>query len=275
MGLALAPDFAASGAFYVYYTYDVAGGVRNRVVRLRLSEGQATAEATVLDDLPGATVHDGGAIAFRPDGKLYVGTGDARRPALAPDRTSPGGKVLRLNPDGTVPDDNPFPGSPVYSLGHRNPQGLAWNPETGDLYATEHGASGNDELNLIEPGANYGWPLAEGAEHGEFAAPLAVYGLSIAPSGATWYESSAIPPWRADLLFATLAGTHLHRVSVDSDDPRRVTGQEEVFDERYGRLRDVRAGPDGELYLLTSNRDGRGSPTEDDDRLLRISWSNG
>ena len=197
-------------------------------------------------------------------------TGDAAQPELAPNRSSLAGKILRINPDGSVPPDNPFPGSPVYSYGHRNPQGLAWHPRTGRLYATEHGASGNDELNLIEPGRNYGWPEAEGSEHGAFTAPVAVYESSIAPSGATWYDGRVIAPWQNSLLFATLVGTHLHRVVVDAGDPRRIGKQEEVFADRYGRLRDVQQGRDGQLYVLTSNRDGRGDAGDQDDRVLRM-----
>ncbi|HEV3407104.1 MAG TPA: PQQ-dependent sugar dehydrogenase [Gaiellaceae bacterium] len=275
LGLALDPDFDRNGRLYLYYTYRGESGLQNRVVRYTERQGRLSEDAVLLDGIPGEVIHDGGRIAFGPDGKLYVTTGDAAQPELAQDRSSLGGKILRINPDGSVPADNPFPGSAVYSFGHRNPQGLAWNPETEDLYATEHGASGNDELNLIEPGANYGWPVVEGENHGQFAAPLAVYESSIAPSGAAWYGEDAIPPWRDDVLFATLVGTHLHRVGVDAGDPRGITGQEQEFEDRFGRLRDVQVGPDGELYLLTSNRDGRGSPTEDDDRLLRVSWRNG
>ena len=271
LGLAVDPDFDRNRRLYLYHTYRDESGLHNRVVRYTEREGGLAERTVLLDAIPGEVIHDGGRLAFGPDGKLYVTTGDAADPELAQDRSSLAGKILRLNADGSVPADNPFSGSPVYSYGHRNAQGLAWNPETGRLYATEHGATGNDELNLIEPGRNYGWPEVEGREHGRFTAPVAVYESSIAPSGATWYDGDAIPPWRNDLLFATLVGTHLHRVSVDGDDPGSVTGQEEVFDDRYGRLRDVQVGPDGDVYLLTSNRDGRGEPTADDDRVLRVS----
>ena len=271
LGLAVDPDFDRNRRLYLYHTYRDESGLANRVVRYTERGGRLAQRTVLLDGIPGEVIHDGGRVAFGPDGKVYVTTGDAARAELAQDLSSLAGKILRIETDGSVPGDNPFPGSPVYSYGHRNPQGLAWTPETGELYATEHGASGNDELNVIEPGGNYGWPEAEGRAHGPFTAPVAVYGSSIAPSGATWYESEAIPAWRNDLLFATLVGTHLHRVSVDAVDPRRITDQEEFFDDQYGRLRDVQLGPDGELYLLTSNRDGRGQPTDEDDRVLRVS----
>ena len=272
LGLALDPAFATTRRLYLYHTYRDGGGLRNRVVRYTEDGGRLGERTVILDGIPGAGTHNGGRLAFGPDGRLYATTGDGAQRALAQDRGSLAGKILRVGADGSVPADNPYRGSPVYSSGHRNVQGLAWHPQTRQLYATEHGASGNDELNLIEAGGNYGWPDVEGREHGAYRAPLAVYSPAIAPSGATWYTGTAIPAWRDSLLFATLRGAHLHRVTVDPGDPTRITAQERLFDGQYGRLRDVQQGPDGALYVLTSNRDGRGNPSREDDRLLRIRW---
>src|SRR5574341_392368 len=168
LGLALAPDVARSGFVYIYHTYEAGGRLWNRVVRLVDRNGRGEMDRVIIDRIPGAVFHDGGRIAFGPDGKLYVTTGDARQPSQAQDLTALGGKILRLNPDGSIPGDNPFAGSPVYSLGHRNPQGLAWYLPTTTMYESEHGPTGElglccrDEVNVIEAGKNYGWPDASG-----------------------------------------------------------------------------------------------------------------
>lgn len=272
LGLTLAPDFATSGHVYLYYTYSAGGGLRNRVVRY-VAQGDTLAEPAqvIFDDIPGGIFHDGGLLAFGPDGKLYVTTGDTRQPTLAQDLTSLAGKILRLNPDGSVPEDNPFPGSPVYSLGHRNPQGLAWHPETGQLYATEHGETGNDEVNLILAGENYGWPDAQGPQHpAPYRPPLVTYSPAVAPAAAVFYTADLIPQWRGSFIFGTLRGTHLHRLAFAPDDPARVTTDERLFDGQFGRLRAVAQGPDGALYVTTSNRDMLGSPGPTDDRVLRV-----
>jgi glucose/arabinose dehydrogenase len=271
MGLALHPEFPRQPFVYVYYTYEQ-NGLRNRVERLREQDGRLVRDRVILDDIPGARIHDGGRILFGPDGMLYVGTGDAAERALAQDRQSLAGKILRLTPDGGVPPDNPFPGSPVYSLGHRNVQGLAWHPRTRRLYASEHGPSGelgraHDEVNLIRPGANYGWPeVLCGTPRPGFVDALACSGDETwAPAGATFVTQGA---WRGRLLVANLRGSHL-RVFILNEDGTGVERQERML-EGFGRLRDVVAGPDGALYVLTSNRDGRGRPAADDDRILRV-----
>lgn len=273
LGMALDPDFDTNGWLYLYYTYRSEGQLRNRVVRYVESNNRLRQDTrqVLVDDIPGSGVHNGGRIAFGPDGRLYVTTGDAAVTSLAQDRASLAGKILRIEADGAIPNDNPFPGSSVYSYGHRNPQGLAWQPGTDRLYATEHGPSANDEVNLIEAGQNYGWPVAQGRNHpASFAAPVIVYDNTVAPSGATFYDDTAIPQWRGSLLFTALRGTHLHRVVFSDDDPRQVATDERLYDGEFGRLRDVVPGPDGTLYLLTSNRDGRGNPAAADDRVLRI-----
>jgi glucose/arabinose dehydrogenase len=276
LGLALAPDFARSGALYAYHTYQDGGRLWNRVVRMVERDGRGQVDRVVLDRIPGAVVHDGGRIRFGPDGRLYVTTGDARQPALAQDRSSLAGKILRINPDGSIPPDNPFPGSPVYSLGHRNPQGLAWHPQARTLYAAEHGPSGDlglccrDEVNVIEPGANYGWPEASGRGGApRFVDPIADSGPS-----DTWAPSGIVVPargpWAGSLLVAALRGEHLRRLLLSGPRFTLLVGQEVYFRTELGRLRAVAEGPDGALYLLTNNTDGRGRPRPGDDRLLRV-----
>jgi glucose/arabinose dehydrogenase len=280
LGLALDPQFAQNRYVYVAYTYR-AGFTRlqNRLVRLRedAKAGNGTLDKVLIDNVPGANNHDGGRVKFGPDGKLYWSTGDAQTARLAQNRSSLAGKILRLNADGTIPADNPFPNSYVFSYGHRNPQGLAWHPGTGRLYSTEHGPSGfqgccRDELNLIEAGKNYGWPEIRGDETKEgLVAPVIHAGASEtwAPAGAAFVTQG---PWAGSLLFAGLRGQTLYRVELDPHDPRKALKLERLFYRRFGRLRDVAEGAGGSLYLLTSNRDGRGRPTADDDRVLRISF---
>lgn len=276
LGLALDPRFAQNRYVYAAYTYRDGGGrLMNRLVRLREDGGRGTLDRVLVDNVGGAPNHDGGRVKFGPDGKLYWTMGDAQNAALAQDRSSLNGKILRLNPDGTVPADNPFPNSLVYAYGQRNPQGLAWQPGTGRLYATDHGPSGGqgccrDEVNLIEAGKNYGWPVITGDQQREgMVSPVIQSGESVtwAPGGATVVSRG---PWAGSLLFTGLRGQALYRVLFDPTDPRRVAGFQVLFERQFGRLRDVVEGPDGNLYLATSNRDRRGSPAQDDDRVIRL-----
>jgi aldose sugar dehydrogenase len=278
MGLALDPGFAQNGHLYVCYSTlpgaslinrALGRGQRiNRLSRLTLSQGRAGAERVLLDEMPGAWNHDGCRVKFGPDGRLYVTMGDAADPPLAQRLDSPAGKIHRLQADGSVPPDNPFrrPEGPstVWSMGHRNPQGLAWDA-AGRLYASEHGPSGHDEINLIQPGKNYGWPEVFGRARtpGEkFVDPVLESGArdTWAPSGMAFLDGH--------LYVAGLRGQRLLRVSLGADGS--VTGAAPMFSGAYGRLRDVVVGPDGALYVATSNRDGRGSPRADDDRILRV-----
>ncbi len=254
MGLALDPEFETQPFVYLYFT--TAEGLQ--LERWRFEDDELTREASLIDGMIEAgPVHDSGRIAFGPDRALYVATGDAGNGDLAQDPDSLNGKYLRLTD---------YRGGPVrpeiLSIGHRNPQGFDWQPDTARLFSTEHGPSGFDgeqgfdEVNEIVEGENYGWPEVYGDDHGDFKAPLKVYEEAIAPSGATF--------WKGEFVFATLRGEALRRLDLDS-------GEDEVLLEgEYGRLRTVRVGPDGALYVLTSNRDGRGSPDDSDDRVLRL-----
>jgi glucose/arabinose dehydrogenase len=271
LGLALDPQFAQNRLVYLYYTARVgSGGSMNRVVRYREAGSRLAERVVLLDSIPAATIHDGGRVRFGPDGLLYITVGDSAVTNRAQDLSSTAGKILRLATDGTTPRDNPY-ASPIYSYGHRNPQGIDWHPVTGDLWASEHGNTGNDEVNVIDRGANYGWPLIEAAATlPGMRPPIAFYNPAVAPSGASFYRGQRFPRFANNLFVGTLRGTHLLRLVVDSTLERRVTAQERLLDGTFGRLRDVVSGPDGLIYIATNNRDGRGSPAATDDRILRL-----
>ena len=263
MGLALDPGFAANAHLYVCYTRQRGADLFNRVARLTVGrDGKAGDERVLLDNIPGAPIHDGCRLKFGPDGKLYVTMGDAAVTRAAQERDSLSGKILRINADGSVPADNPFPGSPVYSMGHRNPQGLAWD-DAGRLLAAEHGPSGHDEVNHILPGRNYGWPEVRGrAGDPRFVDPLVESG-----DKDTW-APSGIAFLGGDLFVAGLRGERLLRFTFSPG--LAVTRASALLVGTHGRLRDVVVGPDGALYVATCNRDGRGQPARDDDRILRL-----
>jgi len=269
LGLALDPEFAQNRFVYLYYSATVPGGAVNRIVRYREVNSRLGERVVLLDNIPAAQIHDGGRLRFGPDGLLYASAGDAADANLAQDVASLAGKILRLNRDGTTPRDNRF-SSPVYTYGHRNPQGFDWHPTSGDLWESEHGNNGNDEVNAVRLGLNFGWPRIEGAATlSGMEAPITFYNPSIAPSGASFYRGQRLPQFANNFFVATLRGTHLLRVTVDTS-TRRVTAQERLLEGTYGRLRDVVSGPDGYLYFCTNNRDGRGTPMSGDDRVMRI-----
>ncbi len=264
LGIALHPDFEKNGWLYLYLTTQTDDGLMNRVERYRL-EGDALTEKTeILGAIPGGQYHDGGRMDFGPDGFLYITTGDATKSNLAQDTASLAGKILRIHDDGSIPFDNPF-GNAVYSYGHRNPQGLTWDA-AGKLWSTEHGRSGvlsgYDELNLIEKGKNYGWPEIEGGETREgMETPILHSGSSDtwAPSSAVFHDGS--------IFFGGLRGEALYEAILKGDSaPTFLTHLKNVF----GRIRTVRVGPDGALYLTTSNTDGRGDAAASDDRIIRV-----
>jgi glucose/arabinose dehydrogenase len=272
LGLALHPAFAQNRLVYLAYTrVRQDGSTVNRIMRYRESSNTLTQSTVLLDDITASSGHDGARVRFGPDGKLYVTFGDAGVPDYAQNLAVYAGKILRLNDDGTTPADNPF-GSPVWSWGHRHPQGIDWHPTTGDMWATEHGNIGNDELNLIQRGQNYGWPVIEAAEtRPDMVAPVLFYPPpSIAPSGLSFYTSTRIPQFTRNIFFATLRGEHLHRVVLSPSAPRVPIAEEQLFQGRFGRIRDVVTGPDGAIYFCTSNRDGRTVPGPADDRIARI-----
>jgi glucose/arabinose dehydrogenase len=278
LGIAAHPDFAHNRQFYLYVTTDEGGNAGNRVERWILSEDHtsATFERVIFDGIPSAMYHDGGRLRFGPDGMLYVGTGDAREPAHAQDPQSPSGKLLRLTPDGQVPADNPFPGSPVFLLGIRNTEGWDWKDRE-TLYVTDHGPSGelnrtgHDEINVAHAGNNLGWPDIYSCEtKAGMVTPSLTFNDAQPPGGAAIYTGDSIAEWKGSLLVGTLGSRHLHRVVFDTQDPRRVAKHEVYLRDTYGRLRDVLMGPDGNLYITTSNCDGRGDCGSRKDLILRL-----
>ncbi len=261
LGLALHPDFAKNHLLYIYQTYSNGTAVFNKVMQLKEKDNKIVESKVIIDGIPAAEMNDGGRIKFGPDGKLYIGTGDAGHQELAQNAKSLAGKILRLNPDGSIPDDNPFSGSPVYSYGHRNVQGLAWDPTTKQMYASEHGDVGNDEINLIKPGANYGWPIEE-CNAQKFEKPVVCFNPAVAPSGMIIASSDKLG-YKGDILLATLRAQQLRVINLHTNtETNALTG--------YGRIRDVAEAPDGTIYVSTSNKDGRAIPYQGDDKILKI-----
>src|SRR5688572_6416346 len=277
MSIAVHPQFASTHWIYLAYAYK-AEEMQVRVVRYRESPTGFTEPKVIIDSIPAAKYHAGCRIGFGPDSKLYVTTGDATERPLAQQLDSLAGKTLRLNDDGTVPQDNPFVGQSnarpeIWSLGHRNAQGLDFQPGTNLMFQTEHGPSGfdgpggGDEVNIVEKGKNYGWPLVHHKEtRPGLEPPLLEYTPACAPASGMFYSGSVFSGFKGNFFFGCLRGERLIRVELDG---RRVVKQEDLI-RNYGRIRDVAEGPDGYLYFSTSNRDGRGKPASDDDRILRL-----
>ena len=261
LGLVVDPRFEDNGFVYLYRT--TSGG--NEVVRYRLRGRRLTEQAVVVRGIRAGVIHDGGRMRFGPGGDLYVTSGEAGQDDLAQEPRSLNGKILRLPPAqyrgrGGRPE--------VFSTGHRNPQGLDWQPGTGRLVSDEHGPDGDDEINFLRRGANYGWPRIRGEEGGGgLVKPVVLYSDSIAPSGSTFVRRPG-SAWTGDYLIGALVGEQVRRVTIDKSG--RVTRNEALFEGEFGRIRTVVEGPDGALYLLTNNRDGRGSPEDGDDRILRV-----
>ena len=268
MGLALHPDFAKNHLLYVSYATGRGDDMTVEVMRYRETGTTLVEPKAIVTGIPATHLHAGCRLKFGPDRKLYITTGDATHGEIAQRLTNLGGKILRVNDDGSIPTDNPWPKSPVWTLGHRNAQGIAWDPLSGLLFETEHGPSGfdgpggGDEVNIIERGRNYGWPLVHHTESkAGFVSPLRVYTPALAPASAAF--------WRGDFWFGCLRGEQLRHLVIDPKERRHVTSEESLFT-NLGRIRDVEAAPDGSLYVATSNRDGRGRAAAGDDRIFRI-----
>lgn len=282
MGMALHPRYPNPRWVYLMYTYRDGGTAYNRVSRFTDTGSGLADEHPVITRIPAGTIHNGGRIRFGPDGMLYIATGETHNAPLAQNLKSLGGKILRVTPEGGVPSDNPFKGSPIYAYGLRNVQGLAWNPANGDLWATNHGPTGEfglhamDSVYIIRRGGNQGWPKTIGVTNTRgIVDPILWYpGTANPPGGAMFYNSSVMPGLKGDFFFSSLGGEHLERVvlsgtrSVSKIERWWQTGTEQGH---YGRLRAVVQGPDGAIYVSTSNRDGRGVVRPGDDRILRIS----
>ena len=278
MSVALHPQFSSNHLLYLAYAYK-GDGQRVRVVRYRETPGGLTDRKVIIEDIPAAQFHAGCRLRFGPDGKLYVTTGDGTNRDLAQKLDSLAGKTLRLNDDGTVPADNPFVGQAnarpeIWTYGNRNGQGIDFQPGTNLLFETEHGPSGfdgpggGDEVNILERGKNYGWPVIHHrATHEGMESPLLEYTPACAPASGMFYRGGAFPQFKGNFFFGCLKGERIIRVALDG---RRVVSEENLIEKKYGRIRDIAEGPDGLIYFSTSNTDGRGTPAADDDRILRL-----
>ena len=263
-GIALHPKFAENNYVYLYYTYSP-NPTQNKVVRYKYQNGTLVQDKVILEKIPGSIFHNGGRIKFGPDGYLYITTGDAQNPSLAQDKNSLGGKILRITDEGKSAPGNPF-GNEVYSYGHRNPQGIFWD-NNGTLWETEHGPSGigssccRDEVNIIKPGQNYGWPDITGSQtKNGMEAPFATSG----PTN-TWAPADIIV-LDGKVYFSGLRGT-----AIFTFDPNNPADVKPILKGEYGRIRELIVGPDGNIYFSTSNRDDRGIPSGNDDKIIKIS----
>ncbi len=278
MGMAIHPEYETNKYVYLAYASTSGGNIVVHIDRFTDTGTQLQPDRTIIKNIPAARNHAGTRLNFGPDNKLYISTGDASEGAFAQETTSLAGKILRVNDDGSIPADNPIRGSAIYSIGHRNPQGIDWHPETGDLWSTEHGPSvfdgpaGGDEVNLIVKGGNYGWPVVSHEKTDpRFISPKIVYTPAVAPASGMFYSGKMFPQFKHNFFFGGLKGEGLFRVILNAADPTEVSTWEKLPHVDYGRIREVAEGPDGSIYFSTSNQDGRGNPATTDDVIYRIS----
>lgn len=275
LGLCADPDFGSTGFLFAASTYKEGEDTFLRLVRLREVDGKGTLSRVLYDGIPAGKIHNGGRVKVGPDGKVYWTVGDGGNEKAAQDAANLAGKILRLEPDGRLPADNPVPGSPVWALGFQNPLGLTWDPLTERLYATDIGpvtkrGGTKDEINLVQAGKNYGWPLISGSEGARgLEAPMvqSTIARNWDPGSCQFIRGGR---WNGSLLFAGLNGQTLYRMTINPKDPGKMTFFEELFQEDLGRLREIVQGPDGTLWLVTANSDAGGTPPPNGDRLLVV-----
>ena len=285
MGMTLHPNVAANHFVYLAYAYNDAANEHSvRVVRYRETGETLVEPKTIIEAIPASKYHAGTRLKFGPDGKLYLTTGDATKQERAQNLASINGKTLRLNDDGTIPEDNPFVNQKdarpeIWTYGHRNAQGLDFQPETGLMFQTEHGPSlidgvslfkrtGGDEVNIVERGKNYGWDkISHNMTKAGMETPIIQFSPAIAPASGMFYRGNLFPEFKNNFLFGALKGEMIVRLVLDG---RRIVSRDDLLKKQYGRIREVAEAPDGSIYFSTSNRDGRGNPTNVDDRILRI-----
>ena len=282
LGMVLDPDFSSSNYFYVAYNYSAAGNdYREKIVRFTYNPatGKADSPMILLDNIDGANNHNGCRIIISPDKKIIFTTGDAQVTSNSQDIHNINGKTLRINTDGTIPEDNPIVGSPVWTWGHRNPQGLVYSPDGKILYSSEHGPSSNDEINIILKGRNYGWPKVEGfcdtdlemafCRDSNVFEPIFAWTPTLAVAGIDFYNSDLIPEWKNSILVASLKASRITQLLL-SETGITVIKTNDFYTNTFGRLRDICISPGGKVYVATSNRDGRGAPKADDDKIIEI-----
>lgn len=251
LGIAIPTNFKALPFIYVYHTYRKGTTLFNRVVRFK--DTSKPKPEIVLDNIPAGRIHNGGILAFGPDGNLYISTGEIGDENLAQDKTSLAGKILRIKPDGTIPKDNPFGNSPVFSLGHRNVFGMAFNPKNNTLYITENGPSGDDEVNKIEAGKNYGWPIVLGtSDDKRFVNPIVVYRSTIAPTQAVFYTGSVFKKINGWFVFGTFVSRNLRALELTGSDLDKVKQDKRILS--FSRpIIGVAQSPDGDIYITDGN----------------------
>jgi aldose sugar dehydrogenase len=265
LGITTHPDFTNNHFLYVYYTYEENDQLWNKVQRITESENKLLDAITIIEEIPGSKFSNGGVIKFGPDNKLYVATGAGPDSSHdAQDLESLSGKVLRLNDDGSIPDDNPFLNSSVFSYGHSNPRGMAWD-KSGNLYVTETGPTKNDEINLVNAGNNYGWPEQQCSGDEKFVDAIICYDPAIEPGGIVFYSGDKLEI-ESEMIMASMKPENLDELKISE---KGVKYQKSILS-GLGRIRDIAQGPDGYLYIITSNTDGKAFPDTDDDKLVRI-----